>query len=331
MAGMKPFGLAIVGCGRIARRHSAAARALGERVALSFASRDRARAEAYRAEFGGVAAHAGYESAMSDPAVDAAVICTPHDQHLNQTLLAVTRGKHVLVEKPIARTLGEADQMIRAARDAGVTLMVAENFRFMPAFRAAKRIVAGGRLGALRQIHITGWGHRPDRGWRRSVEAMGGGTLIDGGIHYVDLLLQWGGEARRVFALSPPNALVETEGEDTVSVLVELRGGAVGFLSNSIAARGMPRLQWCTLMGSGGALLVHSRGRFVWLRSARAERPRFFVRDWRGYRAMLREFVAAATEGRAPEMDGQEGRRDLAVVLAAYRSLETGLPVDVDA
>lgn len=328
---MKPFGLAVVGCGHIARRHATAAKALREIISLSFASRDLAHAEAYRSEFGGVAAYGSYEAAVADPTVDGIIVCTPHDQHLPTTLLAASHGKHVLVEKPIARTLAEANRMIQAARDAGVTLMVAENFRFMPAFRAAKGFITEGWLGALRQIHITAWGYRAHTGWRNSLTTMGGGTLIDGGIHYVDLLLQWGGQPTRVFALSPPNTLAGMEGEDTVSLLVEFTGGIVGFLSNSLATRGIPDFQWSTLTGTEGSLFVHHRGRFIWLRSRQGQRVRFFVRgDWRGYQAMLTEFVSAARAGHTPEMDGIEGRQDLALVLAAYESLKTGRPVELE-
>ncbi|MBI4608900.1 MAG: Gfo/Idh/MocA family oxidoreductase [Candidatus Rokubacteria bacterium] len=328
---MKPLGLAVLGCGWIARRHAAAARRLRGEVAVSFASRDPARAEAYRAEFHGVGAYGSYAAAVADPAVDAVIVCTPHDQHLPCTLLAVAHGKHVLVEKPIARTLAEADAMIRAARAAGVTLMVAENFRFMPAYRAVRALVADRAFGTLRQIHVTAWGDRGCHGWRSSRDAMGGGTLIDGGVHYVDLLLQWGGRATRVFALAPPNVLAGMGGEDTASLVVEFAGGTVGFLSNSLAAPGIPRLQWSTLMGSDGTLFVDNRGRFLWLRSRRGRRVRFFLgQDWRGHGAMLAEFVAALASSRAPEMDGVEARRDLAVVVAAYRSMQTGLPADVE-
>lgn len=328
---MKSLGLAVFGCGWIARRHAAAARSLRGVVALSFASRDPARAEAYRAEFGGVAAYASYEAAVADPDVDGVIVCTPHDQHLACTLLAVAHGKHVLVEKPIARTLAEADAMIEAARAARVTLMVAENFRFMPAYRAVRALLAERALGALRQIHITAWGNRGCAGWRRSLDAMGGGTLIDGGIHYVHLLRQWGGRATRVFALAPPNALPGIGGEDTVSLLIEFAGGVVGFLSNSLATPGIPWLQWATLAGTDGSLFVDNRGRFLWLRSCRGQRGRFFYgRDWRGHRAMLAEFAGAVTSARAPAVDGIEGRRDLALVVAAYESIKTGQPVDVE-
>lgn len=321
----------MLGCGWIARRHAAAARALDGLVSLSFASRDLARAEAYRSQFGGLAAYGSYEAAAADPAVDGVIICTPHGQHLADTMLAVTHGKHILVEKPMARTLDEADQMIQAARNAGVTLMVAENFRFMPAFRTVRTLVAEGWLGALRQIHTTAWGYRAYTGWRASLNAVGGGTLIDGGIHYVDLLHQWGGRPERVFALAPPKTHTRMEGEDTVSLLVKFTGGVVGFLSNSLATPGIPGLQWSTLTGSDGVLFVHHRGRFIWLRSRRGQRVRLFLRgDWRGHQAMLAELVAAVRVGRDPEMDGREGRRDLALVLAAYQSLKAGEPVEVE-
>jgi predicted dehydrogenase len=265
---VKPLRLAVLGCGWIARRHAAAARTLRGTVSLSFASRDLARAEAYRAEFGGVAAYGSYEAAVADPAVDGVILCTP--------------------------------------------------------------LVAEGWLGALRQIHMTAWGIGSSQGWRSSLNARGGGTLIDGGIHYVDLLLQWGGRPTRVFALCPPKTFTEMEEEDTVSLLVEFAGGVVGFLSNSLATPGISGLQWSTLTGTEGTLFVHHRGRFLWLRSRRGQRVRIFLRDWRGYRVLLAEFVGAVTAGHPPEMGGREGRRDLALVLAAYQSLKTGQPVEVE-
>ncbi|MFQ5829061.1 MAG: Gfo/Idh/MocA family protein [Candidatus Methylomirabilia bacterium] len=327
---MKPLNLALLGCGWIARRHAAAARALRGQLALSFASRDPRQAEAYRARYGGLTAYGSYEAAVADPAIDGVIICTPHDRHLEDTLLAFSHGKHVLVEKPMARTLPEADQMIEAARAAGATLMVAENYRFMPAFRTAGALLAQGWLGALRQIHIRAWGYRDPAGWRLSAQATGGGALIDGGIHYVDLLVQWGGQPAQVYALSPPNTLSGLGGEDTMSLLVQLSDRVVGFLSVSLATRGIPRLQWSTLTGTAGAAFVDNRGRLLWLRSSRGQRLRVFLSDARGYRAMVMEFVRAVREGRPPQMNGTDGRRDLALVVAAYRSSESGLPVEVE-
>lgn len=321
--------MVVLGCGRIAGRHASAARALTREIALSFASREREKAESYRRMFGGVAAFGSYEAAVRDPSVHAALICTPHHRHLDDALLAAAHGKHILVEKPLARDLEEADRMIEAARAAGVTLMVAENFRFMPAFRRVRRYLSDGWIGGLRRIQISACGYRAARDWRFDREMVGGGALIDGGIHYVHLLRRWGGRVRTLYALSPPNTLVSMEGEDTVSLLAGMDGGVVGVLSNSWGTPGTSKVQWSVLSGSEGSIFADHRGRVVFVRSRRGRRLHVFWRDRRGHEAMLREFVDAVRSRRAPETDGAEGKRDLAVVLAAYRSIATGQPVSI--
>ncbi|MBI4594475.1 MAG: Gfo/Idh/MocA family oxidoreductase [Candidatus Rokubacteria bacterium] len=321
--------LVVVGCGRIALRHAAAARALG--VPLIFASRDPDRARGYARRFGGVAAYGSYAEALRDPRAVAAIVCTPHDRHLPDARLALAAGRHVLVEKPIARTLDEADRLIAAAAEAGRVLMVAEQFHFMPAFRRVKQLVDGGRLGELREIHLVARGFYSRTGWRLLAETAGGGALIDGGIHYVHNLRWWGGGVRRVFALRPPQTLPALGGEDAVSLLAELPGGAVGFLSNSLGAPGLSTLQWSTVTGSRATCFVDNRGRWVAVRGGGGPRVWLTVRDTRGHQEMLRRFLGAIERGRAEEMDGSAGRRDLAVVLAAYRSLSERGPVDVAA
>ena len=105
-------GLCIVGCGRFAAFHARAARQLGGAARIAFASRDPARAEAYRRRFGGFAAFGSYEAAAADPRVDALVVCTPHHLHEAHARLAAEHGKSILLEKPIARTLAEADAIL---------------------------------------------------------------------------------------------------------------------------------------------------------------------------------------------------------------------------
>ena len=322
--------VAILGCGWIARRHAAAARRLSAHLDIVFASRSEARARAYAREFCGLAAFDTYERALADPRVTAALVCTPHDRHLPDTLLALSHGRHVLVEKPIARTLEEADRMIDAARAAGRILMVAENFHYMPAVRRVRGFIDEGRLGELRELQLVARGLRAHTDWRTEAAAMGGGCLIDGGIHYVHTLRHWGGEVRRVFALSPRKTLPLMSGEDAVSVLTEMEHGVIGFLSNSSSTRGAPALQWSSVSGTHGACFADNRGRFVVVRGTGGLSIRMFRRDRRGHEAMLKAFLEAMTTGRPPETDGAEGRRDLAVVLAAYRSLRERCPVDVE-
>lgn len=324
---MASSGLAIIGCGWIALRHAAAARRLG--LPLVFASREIGRARTYARRFRGVGAYGSYEEALRDPRTAGAVICTPHDRHLGDARAAFAAGKHVLIEKPIARTLEEADQMIAAAADAGRVLMIAEQFHFMPAFRRVRQLIDAGRLGALREIHLVARGFRGPQGWRLAAEAVGGGALIDGGIHYVHNLRWWGGPVRRLFALRPPQTVGEMAGEDAVSLLAELAGGAVGFLSNSLGAPGVPKFQWSTVTGARATCFADNRGRVILLKDSQRVRPWVFGRDARGYAAMLSAFRGAMEQGKADEMDGAAGRADLAVVLAAYRSIVERRPVEV--
>jgi len=325
---MTPNAFVIVGCGRIAVRHAAAARRLG--IPVIAASRDVARGRTFARDHGAVAAYGSYEEAYRDPRAVAAVLCTPHDRHLGDAQAAFAAGLHVLVEKPIARTLDEAERMVASAASTGRVLMVAENFHFMPAFRRVRAVVDAGRLGALREVHLVARGWRPPAGWRCEADASGGGVLIDGGIHYVHSLRCWGGPVRRVFALRPPQTLARLGGEDSVDVLVELGGGAVGSLSNSLAAPGFPRVQWSTVTGTRATCFADNRGRMIAIRDAGGRvRVSLSVRDTRGHQAMLRAFQQAIARGRAEEMDGAAGRDDLAVVLAAYRSIATGQPMDL--
>jgi predicted dehydrogenase len=317
----------VVGCGRFATFHARAARRLGGAVRIAFASRDPSRAEAYRRRFGGFAAFGSYEAAAADPRVDALVICTPHHLHETHARLAAEHGKAILLEKPIARTFDEADAVLAAARSAGVVLMVAENAHFVPGFAAARAYLRAGAIGAIRQLVLTARGYRRPAGWRSRREEMGGGLLIDGGIHYLHLLRDWGGPVDEIMALAPPNAFPGAEGEDTVFLLLRFRSGAVATLLNSVAAPALPRTQWMWVTGTEGSLGVDHRGRALWLRGRSGTRVRAFVRDRRGLVAQLAEFVAAVREGRPPSLPPEAARADLALVLAAYRSLETGHPV----
>lgn len=325
--GSGPLGLCLVGCGRFATFHARAAGRLGGSARIAFASRDPARAEAYRRRFGGFAAFGSYEAAAADPRVDALVVCTPHHLHEAHARLAAEHGKAILLEKPIARTLPEADAILSAAREAGVVLMVAENAHFAPCFAAARAYVRDGAVGTVRELVVTARGYRRPAGWRSRRAEMGGGLLIDGGIHYLHLLRAWAGPVDEVTALAPPNLFAGVEGEDTIFLLLRFRSGAVGSLANSIAAPGLPRWQWTWVTGTEGSLGVDHRGRALWLRGRAGVRLRAFVRDRRGLVAQLAEFVAAVRDGRPPGLAPESARADLALVLAAYRSLETGQPM----
>ena len=127
-------------------------------------------------------------------------------------------------------------------------------------FAAARACLSTGAIGKVRQLTVSARGLGRLAGWRGRRVEMGGGLLIDGGIHYLHLMRAWAGPADEVMAVAPPNALPGIEGEDTIFVLLRFRNGAVGTLANSAAAPGLPRWQWAWVTGTEGSLGVDHRG-----------------------------------------------------------------------
>ena len=147
-----PLSICIAGCGNYARRVLDEIHDMRETVTLYFASRDGARARQYNDTYGGAGFFTSYEEAARDHRVEAMYLFFPHHLHLEGTRLAASHSKHVLVEKPIARTIPEASELIAAARYAGVVLMVAENYRFAYAVDKCKELMAEGLIGDTRLI-----------------------------------------------------------------------------------------------------------------------------------------------------------------------------------
>lgn len=181
-------GIAIVGCGLIGRKRAAALEGRARLVACTDAVTERAQDLARRTE--GAAAFDRWEDAIRHPDVAIVVVATTNDALTPIALAAVEAGKHVLVEKPAARSVEELDRLIAGARTAKRRVHVGFNHRYHPAFVQARSIVESGALGPL--MFIRGrYGHGGrvgyDREWRADPAKSGGGELIDQGVHLIDL------------------------------------------------------------------------------------------------------------------------------------------------
>jgi predicted dehydrogenase len=186
--------VAIVGCGLIGHKR---ARALGECRLVAVADSQPARAQQLAGQFPGCVASTNWLEVVGRDDVDAVVVATTNDALAVVTHAAVRRGKHVLVEKPAARSAAELDPVIEAAAAAGVVVKVGFNHRFHPALRRAHALFAGGELGPL--LYIRGrYGHGGrlgyDREWRADPAIAGGGELLDQGVHLIDLARWFAGE-----------------------------------------------------------------------------------------------------------------------------------------
>ena len=316
--------LCIVGCGEYARTFLDGLGDAREYLDLYFSSRDLAKAREYSQTYGGLGYFGDYEAAAADPRVDALYFLTPHNLHLENALMAARHSKHILVEKPIARTTDEAAQMIEAAGSADVRLMVAENYRFNPAVEECKRLIDGGSIGELRLIQIQNEGYSVPTEWRTNAEMTGGGVFIDGGIHAVDLLLNIGGFPERVYAAEPRKVFRESEGEDGLVLMAHLAGGCVGIVNYSSGTPVGESRYLVGITGTRGHLSFTPREDEIIVETPETRRTVQVRHDPRGIRGMALEFRNSILEDREPVMSGQEGVNDLAVVLAAYRSVQEG-------
>jgi len=321
--------LCVVGCGEFARTFAKAMAPLRSEVDLYFASREAQRAKSYAQEFGGIDAFGSYGAAAADPRVAAMYLCTPHHLHMEHSLIAARAGKHILVEKPMARNLTEGREMLTQARRAGATFMVAENYRYMSAVRSAKTLICDGAIGHLRMIQLQEEAYFQPSGWRDNPEENGGGVLIDGGIHKVDILIYLAGMPERVFAASLPRALPGAGGEDGAVVTTRTPDGVVGLINHSWTAAQYPAPPWVSISGTEGQIHFEVGAPLLKLTNQSGEQTLRFENDYQGLVPMVREFRDSIREQREPITSGSAGIGALTVVLKAYESMDRGEAVPI--
>ena len=319
------LGLCILGCGEFAGTFAQEMAPLGDEIDLYFASRDAAKAAAYNQRFHGSGSFGSYQAAAADPRVEALYLCTPHYLHLEHVALSARAGKHVLVEKPIARTVAEAEEIIQEARQARVNLMVAENYRFMAVVRHAKELIEAGAIGHPRLIQLQEEGPFRPAGWRNSRDLNGGGVFIDGGIHKVNILTFLAGRPLTVYATAPRRADPGLDAEDGLVVVTTSATGVVGVINHSSAKTQDPGPKWVSVLGTEGRLYFELSQSWLKLHDGRSERTLPCPGDRHGLVTMVREFRNSIRQGRQPEMSGREGLEDLEVVVKAYESMESGV------
>lgn len=184
------LGIGIIGGGRICAAHATSAQALVDTELVAIADVEPEKLAQQTQQFG-CRGYADYRPLLEDPAVDAVVVALPHWMHREVTIAALHAGKHVFLEKPMAMTVAECDEMIAAARRSGKTLMVAHSQHFFPVNMAARKVIADGGIGNLVLATDTWYkgfwegGKRP--AWFLE-DAQGGGMWSMNGSHMIDRL-----------------------------------------------------------------------------------------------------------------------------------------------
>jgi UDP-N-acetylglucosamine 3-dehydrogenase len=324
MAGDGGLGIAFLGCGFATTIH--AKRLKSHRgVRMYFASRDRAKAEGFAKKYGGAGAFGAYDEAIHDPRVDAVVVATPPNSHLELTLAALAAGKHAVVEKP--PFLRAADfETVRAAKEAaGRRVLIAENYFYKPLAEALRETIASGALGELRIVTVNALKRQTVKDWRGDTGLSGGGALYEGGIHWIDFFANLGPEVTGVQGFRPGGD--DGTPDRSMVVAFTFAGGAVGTLYYSWETPVLMKgLHLSAVYGTEGVASFESNGIFLSVRgrkrSLRAPSP-----DIAGYAGMWRDFVPALAANREPRFDFEKARRDLVLTEAVYRSLGRDLSV----
>lgn len=264
---------------------------------------------------------------------NAVYVATWPVSHCEHTVLAAEAGKHVLCEKPMAMTLDECDRMIQACRRAKVCLMIGNSMRFHVAHQLVRQLVAEGAIGKVvlaKLDYLTSFRLRQGERFRASQFRLtwsqgGGGAVMDIGIHGIDLLRHVLADEVEAVGSFQDHLVYDCEADDTAVIHLRFRGGALGSISLSC---GIPcGRNSIELYSEHGAII--SEGSMA--RVPDAVRVRVFKDGkWSectaphvdSFRTEIEKFTDAIARSVEPPVPGSEGREDLAVALAAYRSLQ---------
>ncbi len=289
-----------------------------------------------------------YEELLANSEVDAVVVALPNFLHAPVSIAALQAGKHVLCEKPMARTADEAEQMLSASREADRRLMIHFNYRFTPPAVALHSFVQTGGLGEA--YHARSWWHRTRGipglgGWFSSKELAGGGPLVDLGVHRLDLALWLMGYPSAVsvsaatyhklgaeLAARTDSAL---DVEDMASAFVRFANGATLVLEASWAANGERREEMLTQVYGTKAGVAHRNVGEGYEFEARI----FGERDGK-YQTVApalpqhietpqEHFARCIIEGRTPSATGEQGLEVMRILDAAYLSAQCGEEVRI--
>ena len=302
---------------------------------IAVTSRREERAREFASKYGVRDWYTDYGEMLEKADIEAVVINTPHNLHYPMVLESINSGKHVLVDKPMAVSLKQSDEMIDKARRKGVKLGVNLQSRFDPTFRKVKEAAEEQKFGRLILGEaIVKWFRTQEyydkSAWRGKWDTEGGGALINQAIHTIDLLVWVMGSPKYLWAQIDTVAH-KIEVEDLAVAALRFENGALGIIQGSTAIYpGLPsRLE---VHGTNGTAIIEGevlkRWSIVGDEEVVSEEAKEGLGSWArpelapatNHAALIKDFAEAILEDREPYVDGVEGRKSLEVITAIYRS-----------
>ncbi len=350
-----PIGVAIVGCGRISDLHGIGYQGLDAARITAVCDPDQGRARRQAKKWGAEKVYKDYKQVLEDPAVELVELLTPHHLHCSMTVAACKAGKHVSVQKPMALTIAEADEMIAAASTAGVKLRVYENFVFYAPAVKARELIRAGEIGEPRMIRMhvgtgtsgTGWKIPLSAWlWRFDEKKSGGGALVfDHGYHLYSLAYDLMGPVEKVTAWIDrtsvaPGIYVDAPATIMFKYRAERAYGVLDFVHTPkmrIDSKYYSDDDRVEIIGEKGILMINrytartiDLPELMLFKDGKTTAIPVEGVEWEdSFIAATRHMPGVIRGNAAPRLDGETGREVLRFALAAQRSAREGREVDL--
>ena len=325
----------VIGCGAIARAHVPAIIAAEDVELVGLYDQDQARAREMASTHGNRRVYSSWREVLDDPQVDCVDLLLPHNAHHQFALEAASAGKHVMVEKPIATSLPECDDMIAAAERNHVALMTCHTVLFEPGAQKVKEIIQSGAIGDVymaQTIGLEGPSTVSVRPWLAN--SRGGGVLMAQAIHQIYFLQHLLGDVASVSAVVGKRKIVPMTTDDTCLALLEFQSGAVAEITSTFGQIVGPYSRGTYFYGSEGyvsyqphntALRPNRPLEVISEKTYGDREPHDIAYEQESqFKRMWQAFGKAMATGQPPPVTGQDGRKAIEVVLAAYKSADEG-------
>ncbi|HVU98207.1 MAG TPA: Gfo/Idh/MocA family oxidoreductase [Puia sp.] len=286
----------IIGPGKIAKKFAAALGMVEGATLRAVASRDAARAAAFAKEYGAAASCSSYEELVSDPAIDAVYIATPHGFHAEHAILCLRHGKAVLCEKPLALSAHEVSAMVAASRESGAFLMEAMWTRFIPLMQSIRELIDSGAIGAIKYIRADFGFPAPFNPEGRLYNMrLGGGSLLDIGIYPLFLCTQLLGRPARITAAGD---LSPTGSDVTCHAVLQYGDGASAVISSTLACQTSITAE---IAGTEAMIRIptpwYKNDRYEWSRTGEPSQPVTLEPMVNGFEYQIRETMRCRALG----------------------------------
>lgn len=335
----------VIGSGFIGNIHVDGLQHVAEAEVVAVASKTPGKAQKFAEERGISTGYDDYRQLLARDDIDAVTVGVPNYLHEEVVTAAAEAGKHIMCEKPFARTIEEAQRMLAAVKQAGVKLVYGEMLCFAPKYVRAKRLVDEGALGKVFRVKQSEEHDGPHSPWFWDVEQSGGGVLLDMGCHSIEFA-RWILDRPQVRAVSATMGTFvhgdKTRGEDHSVCIVEFENAAIGIAENSWGKTGGidDRAEIYGTHGNtkadlilGNALITHSRTGYGYA-VEKAETTigwtfTGFEEEWNyGFPQEMQHFVNVVLGREEPIETGEDGLEVLKIIYAAYQSAGEGRRIE---